>query len=134
MRDVGLNINWPNCELFRSELVFDGHKLPNKGKELFGSRKLLCMLYTRHGQLSRYTKLTRKNRPFVFGDEQRKSFETLKKHLSEARTLGYFDVRAKSKVMADASLFGLGAILIQVQNWGPRVIAHASRSLSEVER
>ena len=39
--------------------------------------------------------------------------EQLKEKLSKVETLSYFDKKAKTQVIADASPIGLGAILIQ---------------------
>ena len=79
-------------------------------------------------------KLTRKDIPFHFGPEQKASFESLKQSMAEAGTLAYFDKTAPTKVVADASPVGLGAVLMQNQNgsWVP--ICYASRSLTECER
>ena len=79
-------------------------------------------------------KLTRKDVPFHFGPEQKASFESLKQSMAEAGTLAYFDKTASTKVVADASPVGLGAVLMQHQNgaWVP--ICYASRSLTECER
>ena len=52
----------------------------------------------------------------------------MKRRLSCAKTLGYFDKDAPTQVVADASPVGLGAVLTQVQKDGPRV------SLTETER
>lgn len=54
--------------------------------------------------------------------------------MDEAGTLAYFDKNAPSKVIADASPVGLGAVLVQSQDgaWVP--ICYASRSLTECER
>ena len=54
--------------------------------------------------------------------------------MAEAGTLAYFDKSASTKVVADASPVGLGAVLMQNQNgeWVP--ICYASRSLTECER
>ena len=79
-------------------------------------------------------KLTRNNEAFVFGSEQKQSFAKLKQHLTEAETLGYFDVSAKTRVIAEASPYGIGAVLVQLQNNEQRVITYASRSLTQVER
>ena len=54
--------------------------------------------------------------------------------LAKAETLGYFDTKAKTKLVTDASPVGLGAVLTQEQNEVDRVICYASRSLSEVEK
>ena len=52
----------------------------------------------------------------------------------KALTLAFFDPKAISKVIADASPVGLGAVLVQQQGKDQRVInCYASRSLSDVE-
>ena len=49
--------------------------------------------------------------------------------------LALYDPAARSKVSADASSFGLGAVLLQESNAGERrLVAYASRSFSETER
>ena len=58
-------------------------------------------------------KLTRKDVSFHFGPEQEASFESLKRSMVEAGTLAYFDKSASTKVVADASPVGLGAVLMQ---------------------
>ena len=60
--------------------------------------------------------------------------EQLKEKLSKVETLSYFDKKAKTQVIADASPIGLGAILIQEEAGTKRVVAYSSRSLTEVER
>lgn len=78
--------------------------------------------------------LTRRDATFVWGPEQQKSFDKPKELLSKAETLGYFDIKAHTKVIADASPVGLGAVLVQEQAGEQRVISYASRSLSDVEK
>lgn len=48
--------------------------------------------------------------------------------------LGYYDVNDRTQLIADASPVGLGAVLIQINDSGPRVISYASKSLSDVEK
>ena len=79
-------------------------------------------------------RLTKKGVRFEFGDEQRKAFTELKKRLSSAEILGYFDKDAKTLIITDASPVGLGAVLIQEQHGVKRIISYASRSLSDVEK
>ena len=79
-------------------------------------------------------RLTKKGVRFEFGEEQKNAFNELKRRLSSAETLGYFDKDAKTLIIADASPVGLGAILIQEQQGRKRVISYASKSLSAVER
>ena len=79
-------------------------------------------------------RLTRKDMPFVFGSGQIAAFETLSEELAKAMKLSHFDIRAPTKVIADASPVGLGAVLIQEQSEGPVVVNYASRSLWNTER
>ena len=79
-------------------------------------------------------KLTKKSEKFVWEDEQQKAFDQLKTDLSKAETLAYFDPKAETRIVVDASPVGLGAVLTQMQNGQKRVVHYASRSLSDVER
>ena len=76
----------------------------------------------------------RKRVPFVWSSEQEKSFQELKKQLASVPVLAYFDKDAHTRVIADASPVGLGAVLVQDKNGESRVVCYASRSLSSVER
>ena len=66
--------------------------------------------------------------------ERQQSFDELKKRLASAETLGYFDKNANTKVIADASPVGLGAVLVQQQGEELRVISYASRSSDTEQR
>ena len=72
--------------------------------------------------------------PFVFEREQITAFSVLKRKLTNAMKLAHFDKETPTKVIADVSPVGLGAVLIQEQAHGPVVVSYASRSLSVVER
>ena len=74
-------------------------------------------------------------RAWLWGPEQDRAFNELKLELTRPTVLALYDPTAKSKVSADASSFGLGAVLLQENSrceWRP--VAYASRSLSETER
>ena len=79
-------------------------------------------------------RLTRKDTPFEFGLEQKKSFECLKQKMAEACTLAYFDKNAPTKIITDANPVGLGAVLVQEQDsaWTP--VCYVSRSLTRCEQ
>ena len=51
----------------------------------------------------------------MWDQEEQQSFDELKKRLASAEILGYFDKNAQTKVIADASPVGLGAVLVQQQ-------------------
>lgn len=78
--------------------------------------------------------LTVQKQNFFWGPEQQAAFDKLKKLMICPNTLGYFDVADRTQLVADASPVGLGAVLIQINSQGSRIIAYASKSLSDVER
>ena len=77
------------------------------------------------------TELTKKNQPFVWGDEQHESFETLKQALVQAPILAHPDPAKPYTLYTDASDQAIGAILVQKDEEGvERVIAYLSHKLS----
>lgn len=78
--------------------------------------------------------LTRKGVTFKWGEKQQEAFKALKETLASAEVLAYYDKDAKTRVIADASPVGLGAVLVQEQNGNWRPVYYASRSLTAVER
>ena len=79
-------------------------------------------------------KIARQGESFIWGEEQEKSFQKLKRRIARAPVLAYFDKEAHTQIIADASPVGLGAVLIQERNGERRAICYASRTLSNVER
>ncbi|XP_044180892.1 uncharacterized protein K02A2.6-like [Acropora millepora] len=80
-------------------------------------------------------RLTQKNAPFKWEEDQEKAFQELKNSLTDVDTLAYFNPTLKTKVIADASPVGLGAVLLQEQGEAAsRAVCYASKSLSAVER
>ena len=54
--------------------------------------------------------------------------------LQKAPILGYPNDTHSYAFSTDASLFGMGAIISQRQQWGERAIAYASKTLSKSQR
>ncbi|KAI3712329.1 hypothetical protein L1987_70880 [Smallanthus sonchifolius] len=75
------------------------------------------------------TKLTRKERKFVWGPEQESTFQLLKEKLTKAPILSLPDGTEDFVVYSDASHSGLGCVLMQ----RGKVIAYASRQLKTHE-
>lgn len=80
-------------------------------------------------------RLTHKGVRFVWEQEQQNAFTLLIERLKNLVTLGYYSVSDQTMVYADASSYGLGAVLIQVSTEGtPRPIAFASKALSKADQ
>lgn len=109
--------NVTDCRSFLGLVNFVGRFLPN--------------LATISEPLRR---ITHKDQAFKWTNEQQKAFELIKNAMSQAQTLAHFDPQAATRVVADASPYGLGAILIQTQGASERIVSYGHRSLSAVER
>lgn len=73
--------------------------------------------------------LLRKDITFHWERPQEDAFKDIKKILSEALILTFFDVKKPVVVSVDASKFGLGAVILQEN----KPIAYASRALTDAE-
>ena len=71
---------------------------------------------------------------FEFGKDQNKAFHNIKSAMAEATTLAYFDKNCRTKIIADASPVGLGAVLVQEQNGEIVPISYESRSLTDTKQ
>ena len=158
LKTRGLTVNKEKLELKMNRLTFMGHVLSTEGITPTKSRveaimnarcpetasevrsflglvnycgKFIPNLATVAEPLRR---LTRKNAIFKWGGDQEKAFSALKKKMSEAESLAYFDKNAKTRIVADASPVGLGAVLTQEKDGISRVVCYASRTLSDVEK
>lgn len=70
----------------------------------------------------------------LWGPRQQTAFNMLKTALGDIPNLGYYNVKDKTLVFADASPVGLGAVLVQINEKGPRIIAYGNKTLSACER
>ncbi|GKA79584.1 putative reverse transcriptase domain-containing protein [Tanacetum coccineum] len=75
------------------------------------------------------TELTQKNKKYIWGENQESAFQLLKQKLCEAPILALLEGNNNFAVYCDASLQGLGAVLMQRE----KVIAYASRQLKPHE-
>ncbi|GJW38523.1 putative reverse transcriptase domain-containing protein [Tanacetum coccineum] len=76
------------------------------------------------------TELTQKNKQFDWGEEQESAFQLLKQKLCDAPILALPEGSDDFVVYCDASIRGLGAVLMQ----RTKVIAYASRQLKVREK
>nr|GEW17626.1 putative reverse transcriptase domain-containing protein [Tanacetum cinerariifolium] len=76
------------------------------------------------------TKLTQKNKPYMWGDDEEEAFQTLKLKLCSAQILSLLEGSEDFVMYCDASLKGFEAVLLQRE----KVIAYASRQLRKNEK
>ena len=79
-------------------------------------------------------KLTEKKSVFTWTTESQNAFDALKRKLTEAPILAYPSSEVIFKLDTDASNFGIGGVISQIQDGHERVIAYGSRSLTKAER
>ena len=158
LKERGLTLNKKKCVFRMNEIEFMGHLLSAKGigptesrvkalqeareptdssevRSFLGlvnfSARFISGLATKAEPLRR---LTQKNTPYVWGKDQRKAFEELKNSLTDVDTLAYFNPALKTRVVADASPVGPGAVLLQEHDKVWRTVCYANKTLSSVER
>ena len=155
---AGITLNTDKCEWAKSEVKFLGCIVSADGlrpdpektravqqmeqpKNISELRSFLGMV-TQLGKflpnLSEKDKALRdllsKKNQWVWGHEQEKAFTDLKRELSCAPVLQLYDPNRELKISADASSYGLGAVMLQMCDnvWLP--VAYASRSLTPTEQ
>ena len=158
MRKANLKLNPDKCDLFKTKVKFLGHIVssqgistdPEKVKAIKDWPQPSCIKQVRSflGICSYYrkfianfshlarplNKLLEKDTPFKWTDECTQAFEILKQKLIEAPILGYPQNGDQFILDTDASNFGIGGVLSQVQNGQERVIGYYSKSLNKAER
>jgi len=156
----GLTLNKEKCEFTKNKLMFLGHSLstegvkpdPSKVKAILDMPEPTCVADVRRvmgmanylgkflHHFSSYTQpltiLQSEKTEWCWGTPQRTAFQKLKSELSSPRVLAVYSPHAETRVSADASLFGIGAVLIQKQpeseDWKP--VVFISRQLSDAEK
>lgn len=154
IQNAGITLNVNKCDLSKSEIHFLGHIIsadvirPDPAKRVMQPPSNVSEVRSFLGMVNQLGKfipqLAEKDRPlrdllskrnhWVWGSEQDKAFKELKEELASTPVLAMYDLEKHIKVSADASSFGLGAVLLQKWENEWRPVAYASRSLSLVEQ
>ena len=158
IQSAGLTLNAGKCEFSKSEIKFLGHVInkdgispdpdktnavlampePNTPTELrrfMGMVNQLGKFSSKISELSQpLRELLGNKQSWLWGPAQDDAFRTVKAELAKPTTLALYDQNAPTKIAADASAYGLGAVILQKHedNWKP--IAYASKSMTETER
>ena len=155
--ESGLRLNLDKCLFGVNDLIYTGHRITKYGimpdpkkisaieklempKDIAGVQRILGMI-TYVGKfvpkLSEITKPLRdlldKNAEFKITQEHEDALKKIKQILTSNPILKVFDPKKPILISADASKFGMGAVLLQQHEdqWLP--ISYASRSLTKTE-
>lgn len=158
IESAGVTLNTQKCEFGKTSIKFLGHVIDENGiradpektaairgmkppttvselRRFMGMVNQLGKFTPRLAQLSQpLRELLNKDTTWVWGHSQRKSFSVVKEELSKPTTLALYNVEAPTRVSADASSYGLGAVLMQHTESTWRPVAYASRAMTETEQ
>ena len=155
IRDAGVTLNYEKCEFNKTNLIFLGHKIDGNGiqadpgktaaiskmeapQNVTELRRFLGMA----NQLGKFSKnlaeitqplrvLLSNKHMWNWGPQQDQAFAKVKDELTKPIVLIPYDPEAATKISADASSYGIGAVLLQAKIWQP--VAYASRTMTETE-
>lgn len=159
LEDAGLTLRKDKCAFFQNEVTYLGYvidinglrKSPDKVQAIWNAKvptnvselQSFLGLTNYYGNfvpnassvLNPLYKLLNKGTKWYWSSEQQKAFEKIKNCLTSNNTLAHFDQNAKIVLTVDASPYGLGAVLSQVDSFGiERPVSYASRSLTKSEK
>ena len=160
IQEAGLTLNKEKCEFNKTAIKFLGQVIDSSGikpdpdkikaisqmpqpTNITELRRFLGMV----NQLNKFSphladtmkplrELLSSQNQWTWGESQETAFQEVKSALASSETLSTYDPSLPTVVSADASSFGLGAVLQQKQPSGNtlRPIAYISRALTDTER
>ncbi|GFV34755.1 retrovirus-related Pol polyprotein from transposon 17.6 [Trichonephila clavipes] len=129
LQEAGLKLNSKKCLFAAQEVKILGHLVSSNGvRRSRQNKSRFCYL------AEPLQSLLKSGVEFHWGPEEVEAFNSLKKALTSDPVLGMYDERASTEIHTDASGYGIGAVLVQIQNNVEKVIAYASRTLTKAEK
>ena len=158
--EINLTLNRTKCEFNKSSLTFFGFVFSSQGiapdprkveaikaatpptttsevRSFLGMATYCAKFIHNFSDVSQPLRdLTKKDCPFQWSEKHDQAFNKIKELLINAKIMAYFDPNKETDLITDASPWGLSAILVQKSPGQDdrRVVAYASRALSDVER
>lgn len=151
--EVNLKLNLAKCQFCKTEVRYLGFVLTNNGltidpkraedilavqvpenakelKTFLGMVNYVARFIPNMSEISSPLRdLLKKDNAWIWTPKQQESFEHLRKALTEAPVLAYYDKRQPLVLQVDASQHGVGAVVLQ----SGQPLAYSSRSLTEVQ-
>lgn len=150
LKSANLKLEPKKCVLFQEQVSFLGHIVSHDGircnpekisavrdwptptsvTEEFHRNSFL--LQTVYRKIYPLTRLTQKDRKFEWSEDCEKAFNSLKHLLTTAPILSYPSTNDMFILDTDASAYGVGAVLSQLQDGKEVVIAYGSKTLPPI--
>ena len=155
----GLRLSPKKCQLFKTELTYMGNEFsidnrtmtitplrsrteainkiptprsPKQCKSFCGVVNFLSLFCPDLQKLLKpIVELTRKDRPFIWGEAQEKAFNEVKLRLKNPPVLHLPRAEGRFILYSDTSIEGTGSSLWQIQEGKPKLIGYASKTLPE---
>ena len=155
----GLRLSPKKCQLFKINLIYMGNEFtinrrtmtitplrsrteainkiptprtPKQCKSFCGVVNYLSLFCPDLQKLLKpIVELTRKGRPFIWGEAQEKAFKDITLRLKNPPVLHLPKAEGRFILYSDTSIEGTGSSLWQIQGGKPRLIGYASKTLSE---
>lgn len=159
LSDIGITLKESKCKFLQTEISFFGQIYSKEGirpdperirdiinleapSTIRDIRSFLGMLNYCSKFINDFSTLTHplreiiKQNKFTWNATHQQAFDILKGKLTAIPVMSYFDLDKETKLVVDASPFGISGILMQKQKHTDdyRTIAYGSRSLTEVEK
>ena len=159
LQETGMTLNSEKCEFAQRSVKFLGHCVDSTGirpdpdkvraiqqvrtpANVGDVRRFLGMI----NQMGKFApnlaevtqplrELLKKQNQWMWGEPQQRAFTRVKEMLTSSPVLALFDPNLETILSADASSFGLGAVLLQRQPTGDlKPVAYISRSMTPTEQ